>query len=68
MKFVFNRIGGIMICMFASSVIDPGFEPQSGQTKDLYLLFFLLSMQHLHVEVRTQTGLLGIRIFINVAE
>jgi hypothetical protein len=35
----FDHIGGIMVSMFASSVIDRGFELRSGQTKDLYLLF-----------------------------
>jgi hypothetical protein len=29
-----NRISGIMVSMLASSAIDRGFEPRSGQTKD----------------------------------
>jgi hypothetical protein len=29
-----TRIGGIMVSVLASSVVDHGFEPQSGQTKD----------------------------------
>ena len=29
-----NHIGGIMIRMFASSVVDRWFEPRSGQIKD----------------------------------
>ncbi len=29
-----NRIGGIMVIMFALSVVDHGFEPRSGQSKD----------------------------------
>jgi hypothetical protein len=29
-----NRIGGVMVRVLASSVVDPGFEPRSGQTKD----------------------------------
>ena len=29
-----NRIGGVMISMHASSAVDRGFEPWSGQTKD----------------------------------
>ena len=29
-----NRIGGIMVSVLASKVVDRGFEPQSGQTKD----------------------------------
>jgi hypothetical protein len=30
----FNRIGGIMVSMLASSVVDRGFEPRSGKIKD----------------------------------
>ena len=29
-----NRIDGVMVSVLASSVVDRGFEPQSGQTKD----------------------------------
>ena len=29
-----NRISGLMVSIFASSAVDRGFEPQSGQTKD----------------------------------
>ena len=29
-----NRIGGVMVSVLALSVVDRGFEPRSGQTKD----------------------------------
>ena len=29
-----NRIGGVMISVLASSAVERGFEPRSGQTKD----------------------------------
>ena len=29
-----NRISGVMISVLASSVVDHGFEPRLGQTKD----------------------------------
>jgi hypothetical protein len=29
-----DPIGGVMVSMLASSVVDRGFEPWSGQTKD----------------------------------
>jgi hypothetical protein len=29
-----NRIGGVMVSELASSAVDLGFEPRSGQTKD----------------------------------
>ena len=34
LKFVFNRICGVIVSVFVSSTVDRGFEPQSGQTKD----------------------------------
>ena len=33
-KYIFNRIGGVMVSVLASNVVDRGFEPRSGQTKD----------------------------------
>ena len=30
----FHRIGGVMVNVLASSAVDRGFEPRSGQTKD----------------------------------
>ena len=33
-NFHFNRISGVMVSMLASSAVDSGFEPLSGQTKD----------------------------------
>ena len=29
-----NRIGGVMVSVLASSVVDRGFDPRSSQTKD----------------------------------
>jgi hypothetical protein len=29
-----NRFGGVMVSVLASSVVDRGLEPRSGQTKD----------------------------------
>jgi hypothetical protein len=44
-----NRIGVVMISVVASSVVDRGIEPRSGQTKNYKFGIFvasLLSMQH----------------------
>ena len=30
-----NRIGGVMVCVLASSIVDGWFEPRSGQTKEM---------------------------------
>ena len=46
--FLLNRIGDVMVIMLASSAVDCGFEPRSGQTKDYKLVFVAspLSKQH----------------------
>jgi hypothetical protein len=31
---ILNRIGGVMVSVLASSAVDRGFVPRSGQTKD----------------------------------
>jgi hypothetical protein len=44
-----NLIGGLMVCVLASSAVDCEFEPRTGQTKDykIGILFpSLLSKQH----------------------
>jgi hypothetical protein len=44
---LYNRIGGVMFSVLASSAVDRGFKPRSGQTKELELAFVasLLSTQ-----------------------
>ena len=37
--FQYNRIGGMMVAVLASSAVDRGFECRSGQTKDYKLVF-----------------------------
>ena len=32
-RMEFNRIGGVMVSVLASSAVDRGFEPRLGQTK-----------------------------------
>ena len=32
--FLLNRIGDVMVSVLASSAVDCGFEPRSGQTKE----------------------------------
>jgi hypothetical protein len=41
-----NRIGGIMVSALTSSVVDCGFEPRSGQTKDYKIGICCFSTQH----------------------
>ena len=41
-----NRIGGGMVSVFASSVVDRGFESRSGQTKDFKIGICCFSTKH----------------------
>ena len=43
-----NHIGGVMVNVLASIVVEPGFEPRLGQTNDYKLIFVatLLSTQY----------------------
>jgi hypothetical protein len=41
-----NRIGGVMFIVLASSAVDRGFGPRSGQTKDYEIGICCLSVQH----------------------
>jgi hypothetical protein len=41
-----HRIGGVMVCVLASSAVDRGFEPQSGQTKDYKIGICCFSAKH----------------------
>ena len=41
-----HRIGDVMDCVLASSAVDRGFEPQSGQTKDYKIDICCFSAKH----------------------
>ena len=41
-----NRIGGVMDSVLVSSVVDRGFEPRSGQTKDYAIGVCCFSAKH----------------------
>ena len=41
-----NRIGGVMVSMLASSAVDCGFEPWSGQTKEYKIGICCFSAKH----------------------
>ena len=44
--YCINRIGGVMVNVFASSVVDRGFELQLGQTKDCKIGICCFSVKH----------------------
>ena len=41
-----NRIGGVMVSVLASSAVDRGFDPRSGQTKDYEIGMCCFSAKH----------------------
>ena len=41
-----NLIGGVMVSVLASSAVDRGFEPRSGQTKDNKIGMCCFSAKH----------------------
>jgi hypothetical protein len=43
---IHNRIGGVMVSVLASSVVDRGFEHRSGQTKDYKIGIYCFSAKH----------------------
>ena len=43
---IINHIGGVMVSVLASSVVDRGFDPRSGQTKDYKIDICCFSAKH----------------------
>jgi hypothetical protein len=43
---IFHRIGSVVVGMLASSVVDRGFEPRSGQNKDYEIGICCFSAKH----------------------
>ena len=41
-----DHIGGVIVIVLASSVVDHGFEPRSGQTKDYKIGICCFSTKH----------------------
>jgi hypothetical protein len=56
-----NRIGGVMVSVLASIVVDHGFEPWSGQTKDYEIGFNASPLSTQHEGKRAKIGWIGIR-------
>jgi hypothetical protein len=49
-----NSIGGVMVSMLASSAVDRGYEPRSGQTKDYEICICCFSAKHAALGVKKQ--------------
>ena len=41
-----HHIGGVMVSLLASSAVDRGFEPRSGQAKDYTIGIYCYSAKH----------------------
>ena len=52
-------IGGIMVCVLASSVVDRWFEPPSGQTKGYAIGICCLSAKHVSLRSKSNDWLAG---------
>jgi hypothetical protein len=53
LSYTVNRIGCVMVIVLASSVVDRGFEPRSGQTKHYKIGICCFSAKHTE---RAKTG------------
>jgi hypothetical protein len=54
-----NRIGGVMVSVLASSVVDSGFEPRSGKTKDYKIDIGCFSSKHATLRRNSKDWLVG---------
>ena len=52
-----NRIGGVMVSVLASSVVDRRFEPRSDQTKDYRIDMCCFSTKHAAVRRKNKDWL-----------
>jgi hypothetical protein len=50
----YNHIGGVMISVLASSAVDRGLEPWSGQTKDYEIGICCFSAKHVAFNANLQ--------------
>ena len=56
-RFTRNHIGGVMVSVLASSAVDRGFEPRSGQTKDYKICICCFSAKHAALRRKSQDWL-----------
>jgi hypothetical protein len=54
---IYNRIGGVMVSVLASSGVDSGFEPWSGQNKDYNIGMCCFSAKHAAVRSKSKDWL-----------
>ena len=54
---LWNRIGGVMVSVLATSVVDRVFEPRSGQTKDYKIGICCFSAKHVALRRKSKDWL-----------
>ena len=54
LEVLWNRIGDVMVSVLASSAVDRGFEPRSGQTKDYKIGICCFSAKHTALRIKSK--------------
>ena len=54
-----NHTGGVMVSVLASSAVDRGFDPRSGQIKDYNIVFCWFSAKHVALIKEKEQRLAG---------
>ena len=54
-----NRVGDVIVNVLASSAVDHGFEPQSGQTNDYKIVMSCFSAKHASLRRNSKDCLQG---------
>jgi hypothetical protein len=57
LNHLFDRICGVMVSMLASSMVDCGFEPRSGQSKDYKISICCFSAKHVALRRKSKDWL-----------
>ena len=52
-----NRVGGVMVSVLASSAVDLGFDPWSGQTKDYKIGICCFATKHVSLRSKSKDWL-----------
>ena len=57
LQIKFDRIGGVMVSVLASSTVDRGFEPRSDETKDYKISICCFSTEHAALMIKSKDWL-----------
>ena len=65
LKYIYNRISGIMVSMLSSSMVDRWFESRSGQTKDYKIGICCFSAKHAALRRKSKDWLARNRNYVS---